>query len=324
MPDASGTTRAVRLVNPLPTLLGRYCLTLEEMLTAGGTCAVTEAFPSIEMADPSAVGRGLRGVRVLRAIRRELRREGRSIVCLWPSFGLADPFAWGHRNSTRVRVVFHDPVPMRRQFGTGQVAGRIGRTALGGQVEAIVHSSLAAEALVDRGWPEPLLARHPMGSPGSRLREADGSVAVLGQYKPVRDVELLARLGPELRRRGYRPVIVGRGWPEITGWEIRGDFVPEHELTESIAGSSAVLIPYTRYYQSGIAIRAAEVSVPVVGREHPFLSDLFGRDWSGLVASGATGTWLDAVDAAVGTEVLPAVSSYHERAIADWRRVARS
>ncbi|MDH5238953.1 MAG: hypothetical protein OEW85_15185, partial [Acidimicrobiia bacterium] len=72
------------------------------------------------------------------------------------------------------------------------------------------------------------------------------------------------------------------------------------------------------------AIRAAEVSVPVVGREHPFLSDLFGRDWSGLVASGATGTWLDAVDAAVGTEVLPAVSSYHERAIADWRRVARS
>lgn len=323
MGDPGSEGGPIRLVNPLPTLLGRYQSTLADLLTASSICSVTAPFPGIEMAGASQARRGSQGVRAVRAVRRELTRSGGAIICIWPTFGLADPLAWRQREASPVRIVYHDPVPMRRQYGSGRLAARLGRHGLdASNVEVIVHSSLAAEAVLDRGWPEPLFTRHPLSRPQPRAVPPDGTVAVVGQYKPVRDLDLMARVGGGLRERGLRPVIVGRDWPEVPGWQVRSEFVSEQELTDAIARSSAVLIPYTRYYQSGIAIRAAEVSVPVVGRDHPFLRDLLDPGWPGLVANGSTESWLEAVDDALDVSPLDAVTRYHRQAVDDWQAVA--
>jgi hypothetical protein len=61
-----------------------------------------------------------------------------------------------------------------------------------------------------------------------------------------------------------------------------------------------VLVPYSRFFQSGVAVRAVEVGTPVVGTRHPFLTDLLGADWPGLAASDAPQAWLEAVTAVGG------------------------
>ncbi|MGI9602027.1 MAG: hypothetical protein ACR2QE_09090 [Acidimicrobiales bacterium] len=322
MADQRSVDAPIRLLNPLPTLLGRYEFTLAQMLEAGGHCSVCEPVPSIEMPDAAMTDRGRRGVEVARAIRQELGSGDGLIVCVWPAFGLADPVVWGHRGAPPVRIVLHDPVPMRRQFGSGRLAARLGRLAMRSNIDAVVHSSVAADAVRATGWPEPTLARHPMSAPEPRRRGGDGTIAVLGQYKPVRDLDLLGRLGPALRERGLRPTILGRQWPDVPGWDVRDAFVPEAELTDTIARAEAVIVPYTRYYQSGIAIRAAEVAVPVVGRRHPFLADLFGDEWPGLVGGDHVDEWLGAVEGVLAADVAVPVTAYHQRAVADWQQVA--
>ncbi|WP_210494634.1 hypothetical protein [Patulibacter sp. SYSU D01012] len=73
----------------------------------------------------------------------------------------------------------------------------------------------------------------------------------------------------------------------------------EDELTQSLRASNVVLIPYSRYYQSGIAIRALEEGTPVVGRRHTFLESLLGAAYPGLVDSESTDEWLAAIERVV-------------------------
>jgi hypothetical protein len=149
---------------------------------------------------------------------------------------------------------------------------------------------------------------------------------VCGQYKPARDLELLVSLAPELRSRGYRLVVAGRGWPKIAGCEVDDRFLSENDLDQRIAASAAVLIPYSHFYQSGIAVRALELGVPVLGPRHPFLMDLFGTQWPGLISAGhGAVAWADGLTNVTHSSAgLTALSAaYRDRCVREWAEYLR-
>jgi glycosyltransferase involved in cell wall biosynthesis len=173
---------------------------------------------------------------------------------------------------------------------------------------------------------------HPMLPPVEEdCKENDGDqgspvVRVLGQFKRDRDlgalVALAEELGPDVQLE-----IVGRGWPELEGWKVDSRFVSEAELDELMRTSSAVVIPYVRFYQSGIAIRALESNTPIVGRAETSLADLYGRNSRLLVTEDpATGvvnehSWVEAVRYAVAAgreEAARAAAAYHSVAVSEW------
>ena len=165
----------------------------------------------------------------------------------------------------------------------------------------------------------------PVGSPRPVVR-------VLGQYKQDRDLEVLRLLASELRGQ-FELEIVGRGWPEIAGWRVDARFVAESELDLLIRTSDAVLIPYRRFYQSGIAIRALENGTPVVGRAGTSLDALYGSDSKLLVREDSVGVavdlaaWVTAVKYATTDGALEAEEAgrqHFNEVAADWQRWLRS
>ncbi|WP_396668819.1 hypothetical protein [Microbacterium sp. R86528] len=112
---------------------------------------------------------------------------------------------------------------------------------------------------------------------------------------------------------------IGRGWPPIEGWNVRDEFVSESELDVLIDTADCIVIPYRRFYQSGIAIRALESCTPIVGPTNTSLDPLLGKTSRLLVAPGQP--WTSAVRFALETGRAPMAqiaSSWHDRAIADW------
>jgi len=89
--------------------------------------------------------------------------------------------------------------------------------------------------------------------------------------------------------------IHGHGWERVPGWEVNSRWYSETDFDELIETSDAVIIPYTEYYQSGVAVRALERLVPVVAAGHWFGS-FFGEDYGGRVRSDA---WEDALGRAL-------------------------
>jgi hypothetical protein len=292
----------VSVYNPLPRALRHFEDELVSVVTATGRTMRRATAPSAEISGAShveqvrALGRDLVGR--LRAS----RTTGELVVC-WPVLGLAEPALWCSASpDARITLLVHDPVPLRRQVGMGQGARWLGRVGTRHRaVQVAVHSAPAREALVGMGWPAPVLLPHPLIPRPAPTTRADGDVVlVCGQYKPARDLGLLERLGASLRERGFRPLIRGRGWPAVAGWEVHEGFLAEDALDASLAASAAVLIPYAHFFQSGVAVRAVEVGTPVVGPRHPFLVDLLGAGWPGLAATEATADWVEAVAAVRG------------------------
>ena len=89
---------------------------------------------------------------------------------------------------------------------------------------------------------------------------------------------------------------MGRGWPQVTGWDVDARFLSEAEVTAALSSAECLVLPYSLYFQSDVAVRALESMTPVVGVRHPFLEDLLGPDWPGLVDDG---DWAAAVARAV-------------------------
>lgn len=106
---------------------------------------------------------------------------------------------------------------------------------------------------------------------------------------------VLEAVGLRLSELGLRGELVGRGWPHLPGWTTRDEFVPEEEFSELVASSAAVMLPYRHFFQSGVAVRAAEAGVPVIGPAEGQLSEMFGGDYPGLVHDGETESWMRAV-----------------------------
>lgn len=325
--DIPASAPSTVVYNPLPAALGHYEQALVDTLTAAGVPRLDRSATSIEVGDRGTGTRLRLGARAVRSQRR-LARHGQAVIACWPSFGLIEPLLWRRLGpQAHVTVVVHDPEPLDRQFGVGRLWARLGaRGVQPGRVDVVVHSAPARDVLVAAGWPEPALVPHPIARGASHLRADRGrTVRVLGRWKRARDLELLRALGPELAGRGLSPRITGRGWPTVPGWHVRDAFVAEEELHAAIAASACVLIPYARFFQSGIAVRALEAGTPVVGPRHPFLEDLLGASWPGLVDSDDPRLWCRAVEAvsAVSPDTLAEVrASYTARCVAAWRRFA--
>jgi len=287
------STADLVIVNPLAGALHHYTKQLEQMFHGSGisVAAICVTEPSIS-GKSKAVWLWEYSKALIKA--RRVRRLGGRVVVTWPVLGHVDRVFAPLLAGRRTAVVMHDPRPLVRAVGYSTAVVKAANL-LAPKRSLIVHSELAAEHLSGsaRGA---ILLPHPLLSAATTPVPARSHVVrVLGQWKPDRDVSLLESLVTFLP--AARLEIVGRGWPQVHGWSVRNEFISEGELDDLISTSAAVLIPYQRYYQSGIAARAIEVAVPVIGRgkelssmtgeDYPFLLGLDAsvRDWAEMIRS---------------------------------------
>lgn len=310
---------SVVIYNPLPQTLRHYCAELVETIERTGRTSV--------LVESETEGlTGLRKARaLLRHIRtsRRLRREIGTTIVVWPLLGWLELWLWRQTRMNRSLVVIHDPEPLRRQLGLGTAAAVIARLSPRRRRPTIVSHSGTATAVimnVAAGFaieelPHPVTAWRTSG----RAKAATPVLTVLGQNKPTRNVSLLADLPALLS--GWNLRIVGRGWPSIEGWTRIDGFVEEDVLEEEIDNASVVLVPYAKYFQSGIAVRAVERGTPVVGSSSPFLSQLLSTSADSLVdADAPPEAWARAVLLAAGTNMRVAHEKFSELADSSWTR----
>lgn len=284
-------TRAVVLFNPLKLSLAHYTEALASNLTEAGVVSqVVET--ALEIGRRPLAQRLLLASRAIPAYVR-VARSSSLVVIVWPMLGMFDLVLWkvlSPRHSRRL-VVVHDPVPLRRQVGYGRTAYWLAALATRrGAVQVIAHTKLAAAEIERRGVHVSHILPHPIQPRTRPRRTKNNSLVVAGHYKESRDLELLASIAKN--RDGLKLTIVGSGWPRIEGWEVVNRFVTESELDEVLTGAGAVLIPYARYFQSGIAARCFELGAPVLATRHEFLEHLYGSDWAGFYQVG-DGYWSD-------------------------------
>lgn len=291
--------RKIIVVNPLGGALHHYTLKLSETLRSAGLDVISRSVSEPSSDGSSSVRWLLRYFRLL-VTARSHRGHSNRVLVTWPVLGHWDriivPVLTGDRRS---QVVMHDPRPLVRALGYSEsIKGLVDRFAPTSNL--LVHSALAQEHLSESGIRSELVAHPIVATPHPRRVPGRCVVRVLGQWKPDRDLDLLVQLTALLP--GVALEIVGRGWPSVSGWTVRDAFVSERELEELIDTSSAILIPYRRFYQSGIAARALESAVPVVGRRHE-LSAMTGADYPFLVSDAAsTADWADSLNNAVRSE----------------------
>lgn len=305
----------IAIVNPLPTALAHYAKEIDAVLQAVGQPSYRLPTPSVESA-----GRTPPVLRTARTLlsRLSVRAVADDVLVLWPAFGLFDPVTFRGRRAPTWLIV-HDAVPLRRQFGMRAWAGSLGRRALSDRLRVVVHSEPARKIMEQRGWPVSL-APHPILPPSESTTTRGDTVRVLGQWKPARSPEPLASLAAERTLDGRREIL-GRDWPDVPGWRVDARFLSETEMDDRIAESGSVVIPYDRYFQSGVAVRCLERGTPVAGHRHPFLTDLYGADWPGIVVDDE---WSLAVERA-SREAADAVRIRHEaywaRCVEAWREL---
>jgi len=316
----------VELVNPLPLALDHYQASMISVLEELGVDVVVRDAPSSEISQLSRAQKIRRVVAII-ASRWRTRAVRHPIVVLWPVFGNLDQFTWPASDGRRI-VISHDPLPLRKSFASGSLSARLA-ACLPTRIKTVAHSDRAVRDLellgrrVHAQVPHPFLERStPSGVQVARR------VLVAGQFKEARDLDLMASLGPFLRERGYFPRIVGRGWPAVPGWDVDARFVSEEELDHELAAAEVLLLPYRRVYQSGVAIRAAELGTPTVGFVASNVSDIFGEDWAGLLEDSATPeSWVHAINEVNQMEpdaIAARIRSWKSGVITSWRSFAES
>jgi hypothetical protein len=322
-PTTAGPRETV-VVNPLGAALHHYQDELVSVLAGPDRRVIC-----LETVEPHVSGRSRAAwllrylVLLVRAGRRVRGNPYGRVISVWPVLGYLDLVLLRLTVGRRGRLVLHDPVPLVWARGYGRAARWLGRTT-GGGVGVIVHSR-AARAALDAGISERLvsLLPHPMmpSRPVPPEPTQDGAkptVRVLGQYKPDRDLDALRRLAKSLGPTADLQVH-GRGWPEIQGWSVHPDFVVESEMESLISSSNVVLVPYRRFFQSGVAIRCLEHGTPVVGPADTSLEELYGGGSPLLVRD--PDDWVRAVHRALasgGDEALIAGRAWRTRCEQEW------
>src|SRR4051794_30593323 len=116
--------------------------------------------------------------------------------------------------------------------------------------------------------------------------------------------------------------VKGRGWPPVPGWHVDDRFLTESEFDAAIASASCVVLPYARFYQSGVAVRCLELGTPVVAPPGEQISSLFGNEWPGLVHGDSD--WTKATARALSvprSEVLQLRDLELGRCVTEWRQI---
>jgi glycosyltransferase involved in cell wall biosynthesis len=292
-----GRPRAV-ILNPLGGTLAHYTSALESNLSDGGVDV--SVFSVLE---PSAGGgkkvRWLQAyvasiTRARRALRAHGDRSGASVIVTWPVLGWFDLVLLRGFLPGRVRsaLIVHDPVPLVHAVGYSRLAAAVGSWLTPG-VTPVVHSAAAQRDLPEGRikssselLPHPIKDMPPRATPDGVPLDDRPLIRVLGQFKPDRDIDIMTALARHDDLSDCTFEVVGRKWPPIPGWSVEDRFVTEDELDALIDSSDVVLIPYSRFYQSGIAIRALELGTPVVGPRDSSLEALLVGGGDMLVPAG--------------------------------------
>lgn len=331
------------LVNPLCYSLAHYSEVLEDVLSSCGLATVTVWGRGTERVEQaSAPRRIMNAIRFYAVAAQETRRHPQAdvIVC-WPLFGFADMVIWRVilPRSVRSRVVLHELHPLRRQLGSGRVTERVARGLVGKRAGVITHNEESRHELRMLGWRRVEYLPLPFGPPGpDRLRAAASTessqteqttppagttLIVAGSYKPARALSVLRDLAVRAPERGVTLVLIGAGWPELPGWLQRNDFVTEEEFSQAISRSTALLVPYERYEQSGVAFQAYELGVPVIGKCHEQLDHMYGKDHPGSLNELTAPEILRAVDAVCDlprSHWIERARQTRQRDVAAWQR----
>lgn len=313
----------VHIINPLGAALLHYENELRSVLRETG-----HTVSSTRFLEPSASGQhrlkwlGKYLSTLLRARFSGSESKPRIIVA-WPVLGYLDVALVGLLGLRNVAVVLHDPVPLVRSVGYSNRARRFA-SIFRKRVRIIAHSRKAREAIDSDDLrfnidvlPHPILdpvSKGNLGQPAAPI------VRVLGQYKADRDIQALRALGEDLPRTVTLEVY-GRGWPAVDGWRVVDGFVDEERLDELLADSSAVLIPYKKFFQSGIAVRALEAGTPFVGPRDSVLAEMVGDASALLVDTQSRNSWQRAVDHAIAEgpeEAWRAAKGWRETNIREW------
>lgn len=323
-----GGDHPILVLNTLAAALQHYSVEICSVLEASGASVSTK---SIE--EPSASGKGrlawiLAYTQSLSAARRIRAKNGNGLLLItWPVLGHLDTVLVALFYRSRAWVVVHDPEPLVRAVGYDRISRWLAKVNRK-QTNVIVHSQAALDVLARQGLngavarlshpillsPEPADSSGPITVP---------VVRVLGQFKPDRDLEALREIGRRLGQ-SFKLEIYGRGWPAVPGWTVNEGFLPEDEMTAAIATSDVLVIPYVRFFQSGIAIRGLEHGVPVVGPRQTSLAAIFGSDSKLLVENDSSdpgAAWCGAIEWAVTggrEEALAASRNVLAGTIAEW------
>lgn len=293
----SSDSSHIVIVNPLGAALKHYESEVASVLSANGH---STSFSST--LEPSASGERpitwlLRYIRSVYDAKRLAGSRRSTLLVLWPVLGYWDVVLFRILGVRNVELVVHDPVPLVKAVGYSRWARRCA-ALLGRGVRIVAHSDRALRTIISEGSkPVVRLLPHPILEPiisESSTRKHKPLVRVVGQYKKDRDLEALKRIAEDLSGSATFE-IHGRGWPDVEGWKVVQGFVEEERLTQLMAESAAIVIPYKNFFQSGIAVRSLELGVPPVGPKASVLGDMFGHDSKLLVEDGDHGFWVAAV-----------------------------
>lgn len=311
----------VSIYSPLHKVSEHFVDRLTEALDASGVTTVRLASRDGEVGGDRAAKMFALGAHLSNA-RRYVRAEGPTVVA-WPLLGWWETPLWRH-HSHKTFIVMHDPEPLVRQNGLSARAAESAAKLSGSRWPHLVTMSPEAYAVTAQCFDTDRLhlAPHPMRAPDlANLVRPGRRVLVLGQYKPARDLDVMASIAPELHADGWEPTVAGRGWPPIPGWNVINRFLTEDEFRTLLADSAVVLLPYRYYFQSGVALRALEAGVPVVGRQTGFLTSMFGADFPGAIKNwDQPADWLAAVVAADSSRAdqMRSAAQYSARGVAEW------
>jgi hypothetical protein len=293
----------IRIVSPLGAALEHYVRALQSVIVASG--GEPEVISQVEPSQSQA----RRTAWILahyRHIGQAARRCGADdiVISTWPVLGYFDLIVNRIVGRGRVWLVVHDPEPLVRALGHGPVGRLVLR--ISGSRRVICHSRTAVDALVGQGGAKrSTLLPHPiLADPSKRTRPKRAHrVLVIGQYKPDRDLELLSYIGERLSGEADLRVC-GRGWPTLQHWTVQEGFLSEERFQNELTAAAVVLIPYRRFFQSGIAIRCLEVGTPFVGPAGSSLGELVGPDTILLQPLEDKESWLRAIRAILGRETV--------------------
>lgn len=318
-PDSS----PVRIYSPLHFVSEHFVERLVESLDACG-------IPSVRLSSRNGEVGGDFGAKLIalgahvRNARRYVRTGAPNIVA-WPLVGWWEMPLWRHPTHNTL-IAMHDPEPLVRQNGLTPRAAALSARLSGRHWPHLVTMSPEAYSVTTKYFdPRQVhLVPHPMRAP--KMPTGDTStrnrVLVMGQFKPARDLDAMAAIAPALRAGGWELTVAGRGWPQIAGWRVIDHFLTEDEFHELLRSAAAVLLPYRYYFQSGVALRALEAGIPIVGRQTGFITSILGADFPGAVDNwDDPGAWSAAVHAAANSadRQITSAAAYSSRGLTGWQ-----
>ncbi|WP_322544630.1 glycosyltransferase family 2 protein [Rhodococcoides fascians] len=320
--DSSGGS--VVIVNPLGGALAHYERELTDVIHTGGLGTTTLSTFEPSHAGGSRVGWLLAYLRLL--IQSRSTKNRHATVVVWPALGYLDAVVVRVLAGSKAFVVMHDPSPLVRSVGYDAVSTRLAKMFGGDRF--IVHSEAARKVTTSSSidttvLPHPLLApvRHS-GEPSDRR-----VVRVLGQYKTDRDLLALEEIAASIGDEDVDLQILGRGWPAVKGWTVTDVFLSEQDFDAAVDSASLVVIPYRKFFQSGVAIRCFERGTPIVGVGGTSLDELVGNERKLLVGPSYSSTWSGAVKYGLSREHLSSPSetdAVRAASVDGWNRWLRS